>query len=84
MRYDRLHLSRSEAALLGGAGIALLTAAALGANRLRKRLAWRRKQRNAPVLLRDMVPAKHPSPDDPLLHPDPAAPGTPPPDAPRH
>lgn len=76
-------LSRVQAALLGGTAVALLTAAGLGVNRARRRLAWRRKQRNAPVLLRDMVPAKHPDLNDPLLTP-PALEETPPPDAPRH
>ncbi len=77
-------LSRAQAALAGGAAVALLTAAGLGINRARKRLAWRRKQRNAPVLLRDMVPAKHPDVDDPLLTPDVNAPETRAADAPRH
>ena len=63
MRLNDTDLSRGQLALLGGGVAAILVGLGLGANRIRKRLAWRRATRNAPVLVRDMVVAKHTEPD---------------------
>jgi len=53
------NLSRKEAALAGGAGAALLTALAFAVKRIASRYAWKRKTRNAPVLVRDQLVSKH-------------------------
>jgi len=75
MKLHDNNLSRGQLALLGGGVAAALVGLGLGANRIRKRLAWRRATRDAPVLVRDMVVAKHTEPQVADLPPE---------DAPRH